>query len=512
MANTMRQVSTTHDYTCRVEKGSDDELGVLSHGFNSMLTQIEGLMGQLQERAYNDVLTGLPNRASILRSIQDAIDRKDDHHFALLFLDFDRFKLINDSLGHDVGDELLKEIAQRLHKTFRATDKIISARLGGDEFVVLLNDLSSEADAVLVAERLVQVFLERYKLGPHSVYSTASIGVVTNEHCHKSADEMLRDADLAMYEAKAAGKGRYAVFDRNLRGKALIRLRVEGELREAITRTEFVLFYQPIVSLESGELEGVEALIRWKHPQHGLTFPDEFIPVAEETGLIVPIGTWVLDEACRQFAEWRTSLAGGGPRCIHVNVSRRQLLLPNLVDIVKQTLERHAIPPECLHLEVTESMIMHDWKTTVATLGELRAIGVKIDMDDFGTGHSSLSCLHKFPIDVLKIDRTFVANVQKVRDYAALLHAILTLADNLGLHVVSEGIEDADQLAVLQGLGCQFGQGYYFAKPLSVDDLEAYVGSKGEATTNDSEGMSKSLSVSLPIVEMNQIQQREVDA
>ncbi|WP_339735801.1 EAL domain-containing protein [uncultured Gimesia sp.] len=445
------------------------------------------LMGQLHTQAYNDSLTGLPNRASILDSIQNAIDRGPSHHFALLFLDFDRFKLINDSLGHDMGDQLLKEIAQRLTTTLRGTDQIKPARLGGDEFVVLLNRLTNLADATIVAERLLDVFSQSYQLGTHTVYSTASIGVVTSEYQYESANDMLRDADLAMYKAKAAGHGSYLLFDQTMREKAQYRLRLEGDLREAIEQGEFTLFYQPIVALESGQLEGLEALVRWKHPERGLISPDDFIPVAEETGLISAIGKWCLDEACRQFAEWRQTFGDDAPAFLHVNVSRRQLLDPNLINVVKRVIEKHAIPPEHLHLEVTESLIMEDQKTFIPILKELRKTGVKVDMDDFGTGHSSLSCLHEFPLDVLKIDRSFVMNAKHVRDYAALLQAILTLADNLELQVVAEGISDPEQLILLQALGCEYGQGYLFAEPSSAEEIQALFGAHTDWTKNSSE-------------------------
>lgn len=445
------------------------------------------LMGELHTQAYNDSLTGLPNRASILDSIQRAIDRGPSHHFALLFLDFDRFKLINDSLGHDMGDQLLKEIAQRLSTTLRGTDQITPARLGGDEFVVLLNRLTQMSDATVVAERLLEVFSQSYQLGTHTVYSTASIGVVTSEYQYKSASDMLRDADLAMYKAKAAGRGSYLLFDQTMREKAQYRLRLEGDLREAIEQDQFILYYQPIVSLESGQLEGLEALVRWEHPERGLISPDDFIPVAEETGLISSIGKWALNEACRQFAEWRKTFGNNAPCFMHVNVSRRQLLNPNLTSLVEQVLQKHAIPPDHLHLEVTESLIMEDQKTFIPILKELRKIGIKVDMDDFGTGHSSLSCLHEFPLDVLKIDRSFVMNAKHVRDYAALLQAILALADNLELQVVAEGVTDSEQLILLQALGCEYGQGYLFAKPRSAEEIQLLFGTQFDWTQSASE-------------------------
>ncbi len=438
------------------------------------VTEHTQMVHRLHELAYRDPLTELPNRASILELIQRSID-EGQPHFAVLFLDFDRFKLINDSLGHEMGDELLKEIAQRLRSALRETDEVIPARLGGDEFVVLLRDLRHPSDAVTVADRLLEVFSESFRLGSHTVYSTASIGVATSEHEYHRASDMLRDADLAMYAAKNSGKARYEVFDATMRDQVRRRLRIEAELRDAIRTNEFTLVYQPIVSLESRKLYGVEALIRWEHHKIGLMQPGEFIPVAEETGLIVPIGEWVLDEALRQLVEWRDRLGSDAPSSVHVNVSRVQLLLPNLVDYVRDRVLHYGVPPEVLHLEVTESMIMHDPQTVLANLNALRSLGVKIDMDDFGTGHSSLSCLHEFPIDVLKIDRSFISTPKKVHEFVALLHAVLTLAENLGLEVITEGIEDTEQLATLQALGCKYGQGYLFSKPLSASGLVEFV-------------------------------------
>ncbi len=453
-----------------------DQDGVVSHFLAAMddITDQKSLMNEMHELAYSDSLTGLPNRSAILEAVQESIDRGDSNRFALLFLDFDRFKLINDSLGHEAGDELLREISRRLKGNLRSSDNIVAARLGGDEFIVLLNDLAEWENAERVAARLLDVFAQSYNLNGHSVHSTASIGIVTSEHGYSSASEMVRHADLAMYEAKSAGKSCCVVFDKSMQEKAKSRLRLECELRDAIGRNDFKLYYQPIVSLVTGEVEGVEALVRWLKPDGTIVSPAEFIPIAEETGLVNDIGRWVIEEACQQLAIWRRDLGEHAPKCVHVNVSRIQMMMPNLLETIVKPLTRHDLPPECLHVEVTESVIMHD-PCIIEAMRKLRELGVRIDMDDFGTGHSSLACLHEFPIDVLKIDRSFVNNVKEIRDYAAVLHAIVSLADNLGLKVVTEGIETEEQLATLQAMGCEFGQGFYFAKPLPADGLAKFV-------------------------------------
>ncbi|MCA9005667.1 MAG: EAL domain-containing protein [Planctomycetaceae bacterium] len=438
------------------------------------ISEQKRLMQRLQHLAHHDPLTGLPNRVSILESIQKVIDRKTGKHFALLFMDFDRFKLINDSLGHDVGDKLLEAIADRLRKTVRASDTIQAARLGGDEFVVLLENLHSPDDATLVANRLLETLARPYILGGYTIYSSASIGIVTSEHRSETASEMLSDADLAMYEAKAAKQDRPIVFDRVLRDKAQKRLYIENQLRDVISRDELKLFYQPIIDLETGELRGVEALIRWFHPECGMIPPDEFISVAEEMDMIIPVGNFVVDEACRQLAVWRKTLGERTPENLHVNVSRKQLEHPTLVSIVAEALEKHEIPAKCLHLEVTESIIMHDREASIATLNELKKLGVKLDVDDFGTGYSSLSCLCDFPIDVLKLDREFIKKSDRDRE-VLLIHALIILAEKLGLEVIGEGIENIEQLQLLQGLGCRLGQGYYYSKPLCGDEIEGSI-------------------------------------
>lgn len=440
------------------------------------------MLAQLEKLAHNDTLTGLPNREAIRARIQRAIENTSTSNYALLFLDFDRFKLVNDSLGHDVGDELLKQIANRLRRALRSGDGIAhcpeptsAARLGGDEFVVLLERMSNPSDAVLVADRLLATLAQPYSLAGHQVCSTASIGLVIGDPSYTSPDEVLRDADTAMYEAKSAGKGRCVVFDQAMHTKAKQRLGIENDLRAAIGNEELYLAYQPIVSLETGRTVAFEALVRWKHPRRGLVMPADFLPIAEETGLIVPLGTWALDRACRDFAGWQKSFGALAPLHIHVNLARKQLLLHDLVEIVAGILAKHGVSPQCLHLEVTESEIMQNPTVAKATLVKLRQLGVKIDMDDFGTGHSSLACLQELPIDVLKIDRSFIANMERTRSFAALVHAVTTLGQNLGLSLVAEGIESADQLAMLQSMDCELGQGYFFSRPIPNEEVSAYL-------------------------------------
>lgn len=431
---------------------------------------------ELRLAARTDKLTGLPNRALLLDRLQQAVlrtKRHTDYHFAILFLDFDRFKTINDSLGHEIGDQLLQEIAQRMRSVVRSGDSLsrqeqehTTARLGGDEFVVLLDNLANPLDATVVANRLLEAFSQPYHLGEHIVYSTASIGIVTSTMPMDNAADVLRDADTAMYEAKLAGKGRYLVFDVSMRRRVQNRLNLENDLRHALDGNELFLMYQPIVSLQSGQIESFEALVRWNHPKLGLIPPTEFIPVAEDTNLILPIGEWVLREACQQFVRWRELMGTNAPRSISVNLSRNQLVQQDLPQTIRQVLQQSGMTPECLHLEVTESAVMKDPEEAARMLRKIKEIGVKLDMDDFGTGYSSLACLHQFPIDVLKIDRSFIASIDRGRDFVALVHAVAQLARNLNISVVAEGIETMDQLLLLQSLECEFGQGYLFGKPM----------------------------------------------
>lgn len=441
------------------------------------------LVTQLERLALQDPLTGLPNRLSIRERIQKAIDKANGDHCALLFLDFDRFKLVNDSLGHDVGDQLLQQIANRLRAALRRDDGVahnsdgtLAARLGGDEFVVFLQDLSSPQDAPRVADRLLRALADTYQLAGHEVCCTASIGVVTSLEKYATPDEVLRDADTAMYEAKAAGKGRYVVFDQTMHANAEARLQIENDLHGAIANSELVLAFQPIVSLETGRTVGCEAFVRWNHPGRGVILPAEFVPIAEESGTIVPIEMWALEHACQAFSQWQRTMGIAAPSWLHVNLSGKQLLLRDLSENVRAILERNAVPAGCLHLEVREGDVMRNPQVARAAFRELQEVGVRISLDHFGTGLSSLSCLHDLPIDALKIDRSFIANMEQNRSFAALVHAVTTLGQNLGLTAIATGIETEDQLAMLQTMNCDYGQGNLFGAPIPVQDFTTQLG------------------------------------
>ncbi|HUQ34480.1 MAG TPA: EAL domain-containing protein, partial [Pyrinomonadaceae bacterium] len=418
---------------------------------------------------FHDGLTGLPNRALFMDHLKLSVERgkrRDDRLFAVLFLDLDRFKVINDSLGHMVGDQLLVGIARRLEICLRPGDTV--ARLGGDEFTVLLEDLMSVTEAIEVADRLQKALALPFNLNGHEVFTTVSIGIALSSTGYDRPEEVLRDADTAMYRAKMLGKARHEVFDKTMHARAMNLLQMESDLRRAIERKEFVLHYQPIVALETGTIRGFEALIRWQHPERGFVSPGEFIPIAEETGLIIPVGQWVLEEACRQIHEWQEQFPQYPPLQISVNLSGKQFNTPNLIDQVSRVLRETNVEPHSLKLEITESMVMENFETAIEMLNQLRTLGLELSIDDFGTGYSSLSYLHRFPISTLKIDRSFVSRMSDNNENAEIVRTIMMLARSLKMDVVAEGVETTDQLTQLAMLECEYGQGYYFSRPLDV--------------------------------------------
>lgn len=426
---------------------------------------------QLRQRAAHDALTGLPNRSPLLTRLARCIDHKRryaDYQFAVLFLDLDSFKDINDTHGHAVGDELLVAVADLLQRSLRTLDTIVrpvdglTARLGGDEFVVLLDGLRSMRDAARVAGRIQEALAAPLQLAEHTVHVSASIGIAPGE-ADRTPAELLHSADAAMYRAKQAGKRRYAIFHAALQRAAQQRLQLENDLREAVADEALDLVYQPIIDLDTGRIYSFEALLRWHHPRLGRVPPEEFVPVAEETGLIVALGRWLLGQACAQLAQWRSLPGQQGIRAA-VNVTRRELAEPGFVAAVQSALTAHKLPPAALALEVTENALLQRDSAITQVLHDLRALGVALHLDDFGTGYSSLSCLQYFPLDVIKIDRSFVAHMEGNRDYSAVINAIINLAVNLNLRVTGEGIESLDQLAQLLSVGCDYGQGYYFAE------------------------------------------------
>ncbi len=476
-----------------------DSQGVFDdHG---KLTNVIGIMRDITERktteqrlvhlSHHDALTGLPNRLMLMDRLQRCLSRHQRHpqrRFALIFLDLDRFKLINDSLGHACGDELLKTMARRLTGTLRGTDTIARktdmntvARLGGDEFVVLLEDISDTTDAIRVADRLQRELSAPVELEGQEVVTTVSMGIALSDLGYTHPEEVLRDADNAMYRAKGMGKARYQVFDQQMHEAIRARLALENDLRKGIERNEFVLLYQPIMDLESHLTVGFEALVRWRHPTRGFIVPSDFIPIAEETGLIIPLGKWVLLEACRQLMRWSARLPQAAELTMSVNLSVKQIGDPELSTTVHQILRATGIRADRLKLEITESAMMKDQSLMRQTLEQLKKLNVQLYMDDFGTGYSSLSCLHQFPIDGLKIDRAFIHSMGQRTDYSAVVQAIVSLAHHLGMKVVAEGLENANQLLQLQTLEADHGQGYFFAMPLPADEAEQYLRRDGYA-------------------------------
>jgi diguanylate cyclase (GGDEF)-like protein/PAS domain S-box-containing protein len=429
---------------------------------------------ELIYNATHDTLTKLPNRASFMNYLTLANEHthsKSDYQFAVLFLDLDRFKVINDGLGHIVGDKLLVALAERLKNCIRPGDFV--ARLGGDEFTILLNNIKQIEDAIQVAERVQRELSLPFRLNNYEVFTSASIGITVSDEVCRQPEDFLRDADTAMYRAKESGKARYEIFDREMRIRNMHLLQLENDLRRAVEREEFRVFYQPIVSLSTGQILEFEALVRWEHPEHGLIAPDQFIGVAEETGLIVPVGKWVLHEACRQTREWQQLYRLKHERLsISVNLSAKQLMNLTLMGEVNEILARTALGVGSLKLEVTESIVMEHSEIALDVLSQMRALGIGLSTDDFGTGYSSLSYLHRFPFNRLKIDRSFINKMDSDSKSGEIVRTILMLAKTLNLEVVAEGVETEQQLNLLRRLGCKYGQGYLYSKPIDAAGAE----------------------------------------
>ncbi|BBD69898.1 diguanylate cyclase/phosphodiesterase with PAS/PAC and GAF sensor(s) [Nostoc commune NIES-4072] len=441
------------------------------------ITERKRVESQLLYLAFHDALTGLPNRAAFMNRLRRAIDyakRHSDYLFAVLFIDLDRFKLINDSLGHIKGDQFLLAIANKLEICIRSIDTV--ARLGGDEFTILLEGIQDVSDAIKAVERIQQELALPFELEGQEMFTTASIGIALSSTVdYEQPEELLRDADTAMYRAKVLGRARYELFNSDMYAKVLAKLQLETELRRAIEHLEFRVFYQPIVSLTKGSILGFEALLRWQHPERGLLNPADFIPLAEETGLIFSIGSWVLDEACRQMQAWRMCHHSNLLEKISVNLSLKQFSQPNLIEQIGQVLHSTGLDAATLVLEITESVIVENSDKTTAALLQLREMGIELSIDDFGTGYSSLGRLYNFPISVLKIDPSFISLMSVNSKDLEIIEIIITVAHKLGVDVLAEGVETKEQLALLRKLNCEYAQGNFFSVPLNSSAAEALI-------------------------------------
>jgi diguanylate cyclase (GGDEF)-like protein/PAS domain S-box-containing protein len=434
---------------------------------------------QLVHDALHDSLTNLPNRPLFMERVRQAINhskRNPKYLFAVMFIDLDRFKMINDSLGHIVGDQFLQSIANLLASCLRGGDTV--ARLGGDEFTILVNDMKEPNEAMMIAERILNKFLHPIEIGDQSIFGSVSIGIVINNREYETSDNLLRDADIAMYRAKSLGKGRYTIFDKEMYEQNLKTIQLDNDLRYALERQEFELYYQPIVHLSSEKLAGFEALIRWHHPERGLVPPIEFIPIAEETGAIIAIGDWVLNQACQQISIWQSQFLEAKSLKMSINLTCQQIREKNLVEKLDRVLAATGIDGSTIRLEITESSMMDQGEETIAKLEELRARNIQLSIDDFGQGYSSLSYLHRFPVNTLKIDRTFVELMSSGGQNLEIIRTIILLAHTLNMSVVAEGVETHEQMSTLRQLGCEYAQGYFFSRPIIAADAEQLIKSQ----------------------------------
>jgi len=501
----------------RIRHKNGQYIWMLSRGIavrdeDGAAVRIAGSQTDITEGKIADPLTELPNRIYFMDKLESAFTAKGNpsaSSFAVLFLDLDRFKVVNDSLGHAAGDQLLVGVAQRLRSSVRlqgpsgrlAGSASIVARLGGDEFAILVEGIRDQADAAAVAERILKHLGAAFSLDGRQVFAIGSIGIAMSSS-GDTPEDLLRNADTAMYYAKAHGRGRFEVFDQGMRERAVARMEIEADLKKAVKAHEFVLHYQPKVSLVDQSITGFEALVRWNHPRRGLLYPSEFIPVAEDTGLIVPLGLWILHEASRQMAAWHKSMIHEFPLSISVNISFKQLAEASLADDVERILGETGLDPRSLKLEITESSIMENADLVMATLRRFKDLNISLEIDDFGTGYSSLSYLRQLPFDTVKIDRSFVKEIGTCDDTTEIIGTILQLARSLGMDVVAEGVETKDQLTRLAAMGCATAQGYYFSKPVDAERAQRLI--------RDKDSMQRGVQLK-PVPEIGSLQQTEID-